>query len=64
MSLKFYEGGVACTKYLSQFESKIPYIDYSKTSAHDKFFCGIVLEINNHKYFAPMNNDKIKPLYL
>jgi protein AbiQ len=56
MSLKFYEVDVEYTKYLSQFEKKIPYVDYSKSSAHDKFFCGIVLEINNHKYFAPISS--------
>jgi len=31
-------------------------VDYSATSKHDKFLCGIVLSINGHDYFAPISS--------
>jgi len=54
--LNFYEVSADYIKYLLQFDSKVPYIDYSKTSQHDKFMCGIVLSVNGHDYFAPISS--------
>lgn len=54
--LNFYEVSANYITYLLQFDSKVPYIDYSKTSSHDKFMCGIVLSVNGHDYFAPISS--------
>ncbi len=41
-------------KYLKDnADAKIPNIEYEK---HKKFFCGIVLTINNFNYFAPVSS--------
>ena len=50
--LKFYEVNSEYIQYLRKNgDNKIPRIDYQK---HKKFFCGIVLTINNFNYFAPV----------
>ena len=54
--LNFYEVSADYITYLSQFDSKVPHIDYSKTRQHDKFMCGIVLSVNGHDYFAPISS--------
>jgi len=54
--LNFYEVSADYIKYLLQFDSKVPHVDYSKASQHDKFMCGIVLSINGHDYFAPISS--------
>jgi len=54
--LNFYEISADYINYLLQFDSKVPHIDYSKTSQHDKFMCGIVLSVNGHEYFAPISS--------
>lgn len=52
--LKFYEVDGDYIKYLKEFgDNKIPNIDYKK---HKKFFCGVVLKINNFSYFAPVSS--------
>ena len=47
----------ACAKYMrtlfrcqaiSKFDSKVPHVDYSKTSKHDRFMYGIILSVNGH----------------
>ncbi len=54
MKLKFYEVDSEYIKYLKENgDNKIPNIDYEK---HKKFFCGIVLTINNFNYFAPVSS--------
>lgn len=54
MNLKFYEVDMEYIKYLKENgDDKIPNIEYSK---HKKFFCGIVLTINNFNYFAPVSS--------
>lgn len=54
MNLKFYEVDGEYIKYLRENgDEKIPKIDYEK---HKKFFCGIVLTINNFNYFAPVSS--------
>lgn len=54
MNFKFYEVDSKYIKYLKENgDEKIPNIDYKK---HKKFFCGIVLTINNFNYFAPVSS--------
>lgn len=54
MNLKFYEVDSEYIKYLKDNgDEKIPNIEYEK---HKKFFCGIVLTINNFNYFAPVSS--------
>ena len=54
MTLKFYEVDSEYIKYLKENgDDKIPNIEYKK---HKKFFCGIVLTINNFNYFAPVSS--------
>lgn len=54
MKLKFYEVDSEYIKYLKDNgDKRIPNIEYEK---HKKFFCGIVLTINNFNYFAPVSS--------
>lgn len=43
--------------YLKQYDNKIPNYSYLK---HDKFYCGVVLQINKRNYYAPISHFKIK----
>ena len=64
MTLKFYEVDSEYIKYLKENgDEKIPNIDYKK---HKKFFCGIVLTINNFNYFALVSsyNKKVHTSFL
>lgn len=64
MNLKFYEVDGEYIKYLRvNGDQKIPNIEYEK---HKKFFCGIVLTINNFNYFAPVSsyNKKVHTAFL
>ena len=64
MQLKFYEVESEYIKFLRENgDNKIPNIDYDK---HKKFFCGIVLTINNFNYFAPVSsyNKKVHTAFL
>lgn len=54
--LQFYEVDVAYINYLSKIDSRVPHVDYSATSMHDEFLCGIVLTISGHDYFAPISS--------
>ena len=56
--LKFYEVDASYINYLLQVDSRVPHVDYSASSPHDKFLCGIVLTVNNHDYFAPITSFK------
>jgi protein AbiQ len=56
--LDFYEINAAYAEYLSKTDAKVPRVNYSASSAHDKFLCGIVLEVNGHRYFAPISSFK------
>lgn len=52
--LKFYEVDAGYIEYLRKYgDDKIPNINYEK---HKKFFCGIVLNINEFNYFAPVSS--------
>jgi len=64
MKLKFYEVDSEYIKFLKENgDDKIPNIEYEK---HKKFFCGIVLTINNFNYFAPVSsyNKKVHTSFL
>ena len=64
MTLKFYEVDSEYIKYLKENgDEKIPNIEYKK---HKKFFCGIVLTINNFNYFGPVSsyNKKVHTSFL
>ena len=64
MNLKFYEVDGEYIKYLRvNGDQKIPNIEYEK---HKKFFCVIVLTINNFNYFAPVSsyNKKVHTSFL
>jgi len=64
MNLKFYEVDGEYIKYLRENgDQKIQNIEYEK---HKKFFCGIVLTINNFNYFAPVSsyNKKVHTSFL
>ena len=54
--LDFYQVDAAYIAYLLQHDSKVPKIDYSTVNAHDKFLCGVVLNIHGHDYFAPISS--------
>ena len=54
--LDFYEVSADYIAYLVKFDSKVPHIDYSQSSNHDKFMCGIVLSVNGYDYFAPISS--------
>ena len=54
--LDFYEVSADYIAYLLKFDSKVPHIDYSEASKHDKFMCGIVLFVNGYDYFAPISS--------
>ena len=43
--LKFYEVDASYIDYLLKVDSRVPHVDYSESSQHDKFLCGIVLTV-------------------
>ncbi|MBP5212098.1 MAG: type III toxin-antitoxin system ToxN/AbiQ family toxin, partial [Pyramidobacter sp.] len=51
--LDFYTIDSDYLDFLRQFDSRIPENRYK---THEKFFCGIVLNINNCDYFAPVSH--------
>ena len=59
-NLNFYEVNKNYINYLSQFNDKVPKINYSLTGGHDKFLCGVIFTINNYNYFAPVSSYNIK----
>ncbi|MDR0249321.1 MAG: type III toxin-antitoxin system ToxN/AbiQ family toxin [Oscillospiraceae bacterium] len=56
--LRFYEIDAAYVDYLKMTDGKVPKPDYSPAGSHDKFLCGIVLNVNGHDYFALMSSFK------
>jgi protein AbiQ len=54
--LYFYEVKADYIAHLFDIDSKVPRVDYSATSKHDKFLCGIVLSVKSHDYFAPISS--------
>ncbi|MCL1885251.1 MAG: type III toxin-antitoxin system ToxN/AbiQ family toxin [Dehalococcoidia bacterium] len=56
-SLDFYDIDAAYADYLRKFEPRIPKFDYSTTSPHNKFLCGVVFETEKGiRYFAPVSS--------
>lgn len=55
--LSFYYINKDYANYLRNFDTKVPALDYD---SHDKFFCGIVLSIQDNDYYVPISHDTIK----
>ncbi len=58
--LKFYDIDKEYINFLKTFDKQVPNIAYS---SNNKFVCGIVLEVNGIKYYAPISHktDKQHP---
>jgi protein AbiQ len=54
--LKFYDVNEDYVKYLQKHDKQIPNIKYE---SNNKFVCGVVLNICNVNYFAPISSNKI-----
>jgi protein AbiQ len=54
--LDFFQVDAGYIKYLQKFDNRVPKVDYSAENTHDKFLCGIVLNVNGHDYFAPISS--------
>ena len=52
--LKFYDIDKKYIEFLKGFDNKIPNISYD---SNDKFVCGVVLNINDVNYFAPISHN-------
>lgn len=52
--VNFYNVEKRYIEFLKKFDNKVPNIDYN--GKHDKFFCGVVLTINDINYFAPISS--------
>lgn len=57
MSINFYTVDINYLNELKQIEPKVPNTNYA---TNNKFFCGIVLSINGHDYFAPISSFRKK----
>ena len=55
--LDFYYVEKSYVDFLRQFDPQVPSLEYV---THDKFFCGVVFNINNIKYYAPISHDTKK----
>lgn len=53
----FYTIDFDYLKYLKTFDEKVPNFEYED---HDKFFFGVVLEVNGKKYYVPVSSKKVK----
>jgi len=54
--LKFYDVDSKYTDYLRTIDRQIPYIKYT---GKDKFLCGIVLNIGDIQYYAPVSSTNV-----
>lgn len=52
--LKFYDIDENYVKYLQSIDKQIPNISYN---TNNKFICGVVLNINNFNYYAPISSN-------
>ena len=55
--LYFYYVNKEYANFLRQDDEKVPNLNYD---SHDKFFCGVVFEINGFKYDAPISHETVK----
>lgn len=55
--LSFYYIDKDYADYLRQYDTKVPALNYE---THDKFFCGVVLSVNENKYYVPISHDTSK----
>lgn len=51
--LKFYDIDENYVKYLQSIDKQVPNIHYS---TNNKFVCGIVIEVNGIKFYAPISH--------
>ena len=56
-NLLFYEIDEAYLSYLNQFDNKVT-ITNNSNYKYNKFFCGIILNINDLNYFVPVSSFK------
>ena len=54
MMLRFYDIDVRYANYLRTIDSHIPNFEYD---THSKFVCGVVLNIDGIKYYAPISHN-------
>lgn len=52
--LLFYHVDQSYADKLREADGKVPNLGYQ---THEKFFCGVVLEIDGMKYYAPISHD-------
>lgn len=55
--LQFYDINDEYASYLRGFDGQVPYISYG---SNNKFVCGIMLNINECNYFAPISSQTKK----
>lgn len=61
--LNFYDIPADYVNYLRTFEenvqgfSHVPYVNYQEDNRRSKFFCGIVLQINDMQYYVPVSSN-------
>lgn len=51
--IKFYDVDKNYVNYLRSLDSQVPELDYL---THDKFVCGIALNVNGIEYYAPISH--------
>ena len=54
--LSFYDIDLNYINFLKTIDKRIPNISYSN---RDKFVCGIILQMNNHDYYAPISSKHV-----
>ncbi|GHV23600.1 hypothetical protein AGMMS49959_17140 [Planctomycetales bacterium] len=54
--LDFYEVNADYINHLAAAERRVPRVDYSAVGSHNKFLCGVVLSVAQHRYFAPISS--------
>lgn len=61
--LSFFDVRAEYVNYLRNFEtsirgfSHVPLVDYESHNRKGKFFCGIVLQINDYQYYVPVSSN-------
>lgn len=62
-SLNFYNVDAAYVNYLRVAEqssrgfSHVPFVDYEMNNRKQKFFCGVVVQINDMSYYVPVSSN-------